>query len=89
MEVKNAVKLKKESSQGWFAQGTNGNQPAKHVAPQVVTEAKTQIFREAVEEPTVTVEEMLARCPAPQAGEEVTCQHFVQCKWGAVDLNWG
>lgn len=72
MEVRNAVKLKKESSKGWFAQGADGNQPAKHVAPQVVTWAKTQIFREAIKENTVTVEEMLATCPAPQEGEEVT-----------------
>lgn len=86
MEVRNAVKLKKES-QGAPA-AADGNQPAKHVSPQVVTEAKT-LFREAIKETTVTIEEMLAMCPAPQAGEEVTCEHFVQCKWGAVDLNWG
>lgn len=89
MEVRNAVKLKKAYSQGWFSQGADGNQPAKHVAPQVVTGAKTQIFREAIKETTVTVEEMLVMCPAPQEGEEVTRQHFVQCKWGAVDLNGG
>lgn len=86
MEVRNAVKLKKESQGAPVAE--DGNQLAKHVALQGVMAAKT-LFRKAIKETSVTVEEMLATCLAPQAGEEATCKQFVQRKWGAVDLNWG
>ncbi|KAI3367815.1 hypothetical protein L3Q82_026646 [Scortum barcoo] len=29
----------------------------------------------------------LANRPAPQKGEAVLCQHCLQCRWGAVDLD--
>ncbi|KAI3372053.1 hypothetical protein L3Q82_006916 [Scortum barcoo] len=31
---------------------------------------------------------ILANRPAPQKGEAVLCQHCLQCRWGAVDLDW-
>lgn len=96
LEVRNAVNLKKESNEGWFSQGTpeaaDGYQHAKHVARQVVMEGKTWILRETMEETTVALEEMLTNHLVPRTGVKVIHQHFVQCKWVAVDLgtvNWG
>ncbi|KAI3375799.1 hypothetical protein L3Q82_004081 [Scortum barcoo] len=41
------------------------------------------------EDSSVGLEEILANRPAPQKGEAVLCQHCLQCRWGAVDLDWG
>ncbi|KAI3353933.1 hypothetical protein L3Q82_005133 [Scortum barcoo] len=38
---------------------------------------------------SVGLEEILANRPAPQKGEAVLCQHCLQCRWGAVDLDSG
>ncbi|KAI3355550.1 hypothetical protein L3Q82_018377 [Scortum barcoo] len=64
--------------------------------PGTVLEAKTRVweeFGEAMERGlSVGLEEnsgKLANRPAPQKGEAVLCQHCLQCRWGAVDLDWG
>ncbi|KAI3367011.1 hypothetical protein L3Q82_009640 [Scortum barcoo] len=91
-EIRDAVKLKKESYWAMLACGipnaVDGYRQAKQAAAQAVLEAKTWIweeFGEAMEEDyQVGLEEILANRPVPQKGEAVLCQHCLQCGWGAV-----
>ncbi|KAI3353576.1 hypothetical protein L3Q82_020098 [Scortum barcoo] len=66
---------------------------AKQAAARTVLEAKTRVweeFGEAMEEDyRIRPRKILANRPAPQKGEAVLCQHCLQCRWGAVDLDWG
>ncbi|KAI3362750.1 hypothetical protein L3Q82_001644 [Scortum barcoo] len=95
-EVRDAVRLKKESYRTMLACGTpdavDRYRQAKQAAARMVLEAKTRVweeFGEAMEEDyrSDLEEEILANRPAPQKGEAVLCQHCLQCGWGAVDLN--
>ncbi|KAI3374835.1 hypothetical protein L3Q82_021373 [Scortum barcoo] len=99
-KVRDAVRLKKESYRTMLACGTpdaveltgTGRQ-AKQAAARTVLEAKTRVweeFGEAMEEDYRSASKRFWQtCPAPQKGEAVLCQHCLQCRWGAVDLDWG
>ncbi len=83
-EVRDAVKLKKESYRAWLACGTpeaaDGYRQAKRSAARVVVEAKTRAweeFGEAMEK------------DYRLAWEAVPHQRCLQWRWAAVDLNWG
>ncbi|KAI3358719.1 hypothetical protein L3Q82_015129 [Scortum barcoo] len=94
-EVRDAVRLKKESYRTMLACGTpdavDRYRQAKQAAARTVLEAKTRVWEEFGEGHggglSVGLEEILANRPAPQKGEAVLCQHCLQCGWGAVDLN--
>ncbi len=96
-EVRDAVKLKKESYQAWLACGTpeaaDGSGQAKRTAAQVIVEAKKSglggVRWGHGEGLSVGLEDILANCLAPQEWEAVPYQHCFQWRWTAADLNWG
>ncbi|KAI3369145.1 hypothetical protein L3Q82_026103, partial [Scortum barcoo] len=93
-EVRDAVRLKKESYWTMLACGTpDAFDRYRQAAARTVLEAKTQVweeFGEAMEEDYRSAwKRFWQTCPAPQKGEAVLCQHCLQCGWGAVDLDWG
>ncbi|KAI3360429.1 hypothetical protein L3Q82_002256 [Scortum barcoo] len=91
------VRLKKESYRTMLACGTpdavDRYRQAKQAAARTVLEAKTRVweeFGEAMEEDYRSASKRFWQTvPAPQKGEAVLCQHCLQCRWGAVDLDWG
>ncbi|KAI3363918.1 hypothetical protein L3Q82_001515 [Scortum barcoo] len=95
-EVRDAVRLKKESYRTMLACGTpdavDRYRQAKQATARAVLEAKTRVweeFGEAMEEDYRSASKRFWQTnrPAPQKGEAVLCQHCLQCGWGAVDLN--
>ncbi|KAI3374050.1 hypothetical protein L3Q82_022616 [Scortum barcoo] len=96
-EVRDAVRLKKESYRAMLACGTpdavDRYRQAKQAAARMVLEAKTRVweeFGEAMEEDySVGLEEILANRPAPQKGEAVLCQHCLQCRSSSVARRLG
>ncbi|KAI3372556.1 hypothetical protein L3Q82_023031 [Scortum barcoo] len=96
-EVRDAVRLKKESYRTMLACGTpdavDRYRQAKQAAARTVLEAKTRVweeFGEAMEEDYRSASKRFWQTvQAPQKGEAVLCQHCLQCRWGAVDLDWG
>ncbi|KAI3361961.1 hypothetical protein L3Q82_012314 [Scortum barcoo] len=92
-EVRDAVRLKKESYRTMLACGTpeagvTGTGQAKQAAARMVLEAKTRVSERSLVRPwrkTIGpgLKEILANCPVPQKGEAVLCQTCLQCGWGA------
>ncbi len=95
-EVRDAVKLKKESYQAWLACGTP---EAADGLPASQADCSTGgcggkksglggVRWGHGEGLSVGLEEILANCLAPQEGEAVPYQHCFQWRWTAADLNW-
>uniref|UniRef100_A0A671XIA7 Endonuclease/exonuclease/phosphatase domain-containing protein n=1 Tax=Sparus aurata TaxID=8175 RepID=A0A671XIA7_SPAAU len=97
LEVRVAVKLKKESYRAWLARGTpeaaDGYRQAKRAAARAVSEAKTRVweeFGEAMEEDyRLASKKFWQTIRRLRRGEAVLHQHCLQWGWGAVDLDWG
>ncbi|KAI3373277.1 hypothetical protein L3Q82_006580 [Scortum barcoo] len=96
-EVRDAVRLKKESYRTMLVCGTpdavDGHRQAKQAAARTVLEAKTRVweeFGEAMEEDSIgRPRRDSANRPAPQKGEVVLCQHCLQCKGGELLTSTG
>ncbi|KAI3355631.1 hypothetical protein L3Q82_004184 [Scortum barcoo] len=88
-EVRDAIRLKKESYRTMLACGTpdavDRYRQAKQAAARMVLEAKTRVweeFGEAMEEDYRSASKRFWQTvrPAPQKGEAVLCQHCLQCE---------
>ncbi|KAI3368035.1 hypothetical protein L3Q82_026858 [Scortum barcoo] len=101
-EVRDAVRLKKESYRTMLACGTPDavdRVPAGQASKlqpgrswrQKLGSGRSSLRPWKEDYRSVGLEEILTSKPsgAPQKGEAVLCQDCLQCRWGAVDLDWG
>ncbi|KAI3375714.1 hypothetical protein L3Q82_004019 [Scortum barcoo] len=96
-EVRDAVRLKKESYRAMLACGTpdavDGYQQAKQAAARTVLEAKTRVweeFGEAMEEDYRSASKRFWQTVRRlRSGKQYSANTVYSAGWGAVDLNWG